>query len=50
MGLYDEFKFKPASFLPHANLQLEELEYWLYIASKVDIKDGYAVIACILQC
>ena len=26
MGLYDEFKFKPASFLPHANLPLEELE------------------------
>ena len=26
MALYDEFKFKPASFLPHANLPLEELE------------------------
>ena len=26
MGLYDEFKFKPASFLPHSNLPLEELE------------------------
>ena len=26
MGLYDEFRFKPASFLPHANLPLEELE------------------------
>ena len=26
MGLYDEFKFKPASFLPHSNLSLEELE------------------------
>ena len=26
MGLYDEFKFKPASFLPHSNLSLEELD------------------------
>ncbi len=26
MALYDEFKFHPASFLPHANLPLEELE------------------------
>ena len=26
MALYDEFKFKPASYLPHANLPLEELE------------------------
>ena len=26
MGLYDEFKFKPAAFLPHANLPLEEFE------------------------
>ena len=26
MALYDEFKFRPASFLPHANLPLEELE------------------------
>ncbi|MBQ7339920.1 MAG: hypothetical protein IJW43_03575 [Clostridia bacterium] len=26
MGLYDEFKFKPASFLPHKDLPLEELE------------------------
>lgn len=26
MALYDEFRFKPASFLPHANLPLEELE------------------------
>ena len=26
MGLYDEFRFKPASFLPHSNLPLEELE------------------------
>ena len=26
MALYDEFKFKPASFIPHANLPLEELE------------------------
>ena len=26
MGLYDEFRFKPASWLPHSNLPLEELE------------------------
>lgn len=26
MGLYDEFRFKPASFLPHKDLPLEELE------------------------
>lgn len=26
MGLYDEFRFKPAKHLPHANLPLEELE------------------------
>ena len=26
MALYDEFKFHPASFLPHASLPLEELE------------------------
>ena len=26
MGLYDEFRFKPASFLPHSELPLEELE------------------------
>lgn len=26
MGLYDEFRFKPAAHLPHANLPLEELE------------------------
>jgi 6-phosphogluconolactonase/glucosamine-6-phosphate isomerase/deaminase len=26
MGLYDEFKFRPASFLPHSNLSLEELD------------------------
>ncbi|MCQ2400465.1 MAG: hypothetical protein MJ059_00880 [Lachnospiraceae bacterium] len=26
MGLYDEFRFKPASFLPNCNLPLEELE------------------------
>ncbi len=26
MGLYDEFCFKPASWLPHSNLPLEELE------------------------
>ncbi len=26
MGLYDEFRFKPASFLPHSDLPLEELE------------------------
>ena len=26
MGLYDEFRFKPSSFLPHANLPLEEFE------------------------
>ena len=26
MGLYDEFKFKPAKYLPHANLPLEKLE------------------------
>ena len=26
MALYDEFKFHPASFLPHAKLPLEELE------------------------
>ena len=26
MALYDEFKFHPASFRPHANLPLEELE------------------------
>ncbi len=26
MGLYDEFRFKPADFLPHSNLPLEELE------------------------
>ena len=26
MGLYDEFRFKPASWLPHSELPLEELE------------------------
>ena len=26
MGLYDEFKFKPAEWLPHSELPLEELE------------------------
>ena len=26
MGLYDEFRFKPASWLPHSDLPLEELE------------------------
>ena len=26
MGLYDEFKFKPAQWLPHSELPLEELE------------------------
>lgn len=26
MGLYDEFKFKPAAWLPHSELPLEELE------------------------
>ena len=26
MGLYDEFKFKPAAWLPHSDLPLEELE------------------------
>ena len=26
MGLYDEFRFKPAAFLPSSNLPLEELE------------------------
>ena len=26
MGLYDEFRFKPASFLPHSDMPLEELE------------------------
>lgn len=26
MGLYDEFRFKPASFLPNSNMPLEELE------------------------
>ena len=26
MGLYDEFRFKPAEFLPHSELPLEELE------------------------
>ena len=26
MGLYDEFKFKPAPWLPHSSLPLEELE------------------------
>ena len=26
MAIYDEFKFKPASFLPHSELPLEELE------------------------
>ena len=26
MGLYDEFRFKPAEWLPHSNLPLEEFE------------------------
>ncbi len=26
MGLYDEFRFRPASWLPHSELPLEELE------------------------
>ena len=26
MGLYDEFRFRPAPYLPHSNLPLEELE------------------------
>ena len=26
MALYDEFRFKPAPWLPHSNLPLEELE------------------------
>ena len=26
MGLYDEFRFKPASFLPNSEMPLEELE------------------------
>ena len=26
MGLYEEFRFKPAPWLPHSNLPLEELE------------------------
>ena len=26
MGLYDEFRFKPASWLPHSDLPLEEFE------------------------
>ena len=26
MGLYDEFRFKPSSWLPHSELPLEELE------------------------
>ena len=26
MGLYDEFRFKPAPWLPHSELPLEELE------------------------
>ena len=25
MGLYDEFRFRPAPYLPHSNLPLEEL-------------------------
>ena len=25
MGLYDEFRFRPASWLPHSELPLEEL-------------------------
>ena len=25
MALYDEFRFKPASWLPHSDLPLEEL-------------------------
>ena len=26
MGLYDEFRFHPAPWLPHSDLPLEELE------------------------
>ncbi len=38
MGLYDEFRFRPASWLPHSELPLEELERVRNIRTRKDME------------